>query len=129
MLIPVRKSRRASRSLARAVLESLDPRTLFSAYTLNTLAQFTGANGSQPFGSDLTIDSHGNLFGSTTFGGAFNARSVVEIAHGSNTITTRASFNGTTNGGYPSGKLLIDNAGNIYGVSGGDYPSDDGSIF
>ena len=50
-----------------------------------------------------------------------------EIAKGSNTITTLASFNGT-NGLYPTG-VVLDSQGNLYGatVVGGAF--DSGTVF
>ena len=47
-----------------------------------------------PYGG-LIMDSSGNLYGTTSGGGASNDGTVFELAHGSGTITTLASFNGT----------------------------------
>ncbi len=43
----------------------------------------------------LIMDSSGNLYGTTLMGGASSVGTVFELAHGSGTITTLASFNGT----------------------------------
>ena len=48
------------------------------------------------------MDSSGNLYGTTERGGANGDGTVFELAHGSSTITTLASFNGT-NGVDPNG--------------------------
>src|SRR5262249_44077231 len=61
-------------------------------YTLTTLASFNGANGNGPV-AGVTLDAHGNLFGTTEFGGASDRGAVFELAAGSGTITTLASFN------------------------------------
>ena len=46
------------------------------------------------------MDSSGNLYGTATDGGADGDGTVFELAQGSGTITTLASFNGT-NGATP----------------------------
>ncbi len=105
--------------------------------TITTLASFNGANGQGP-GGTLLMDSSGNLYGTTSEGGASNDGTVFELAHGSGTITTLASFNGT-NGSYPDlGALIMDSSGNLYGTTldggvgftGVSYPeSGDGTVF
>ena len=47
---------------------------------------------------------------------------VFELAQGSNTITTLASFNGT-NGAYPRAGLVMDSSGNLYGTTSGRRPT------
>ena len=49
------------------------------------------------------MDSSGNLYGTASDGGAANVGTVFELAKGSGTITTLASFNGT-NGAYPGSR-------------------------
>lgn len=84
-------------------------------HTLTTLASFNGANGSNPV-TDLISDDAGNLFGTTPTGGANNLGTVFEIARGSHTITTLASFD-TTTGSNPLGSLAIDRRGNLFGTT------------
>ncbi len=71
------------------------------------------------------MDSSGNLYGSTLAGGAYGYGTVFEIAHGSDTITTLASFN--LNNVHPGG-LVMDGSGNLYGITGGGAYGD-GSVF
>ena len=95
--------------------------------TITTLASFDGTNGEAPVGSPV-LDAQGNLYGTTNGGGAANDGTVFEIAAGSNTITTIASFNGT-NGEYPLAGVVLDTQGNLYGTTeyGGD--NGDGTVF
>jgi uncharacterized repeat protein (TIGR03803 family) len=95
--------------------------------TITTLASFNGKNGSEPYGS-LVLDTSGNLYGTTVRGGSVNDGTVFELAKGSSTITTLASFNGT-NGSEPLGGLVLDTSGNLYGTTdqGGAYH--DGTVF
>jgi uncharacterized repeat protein (TIGR03803 family) len=99
--------------------------------TITTLAAFNGTNGAAPYVAGLIMDSSGNLYGTTSYGGASNDGTVFEVAHGSGTITTLASFN-NTNGEYPEAALIMDSAGNLYGTTayggvGGD--GGDGTVF
>ncbi|HET6250870.1 MAG TPA: choice-of-anchor tandem repeat GloVer-containing protein [Tepidisphaeraceae bacterium] len=95
--------------------------------TISTVASFTGANGSDPYGG-LAIDSSGNLFGTTATGGAYGDGTVFEIAGGSGVITTLASFNGV-NGSTPHGSVTLDANGNLFGTTTAGGTSGDGTIF
>ncbi len=95
--------------------------------TITTLASFNGANGQYPSAA-LIMDSSGNLYGTTGSGGASSDGTVFELAKGSGTITTLASFNGT-NGQNPSAALSMDSSGNLYGTTPYGGPSNDGTIF
>jgi uncharacterized repeat protein (TIGR03803 family) len=92
-----------------------------------TLASFNGTNGSSPRGG-LIIDSSGNLYGTTQTGGASNDGTAFEIARGSGTITTLASFNGA-DGSLPVGGLIMDSSGNLYGTTFQGGASGDGTVF
>jgi uncharacterized repeat protein (TIGR03803 family) len=70
------------------------------SYTVTTLATFNGANGSQPETS-LVRDAQGDFFGTTFTGGANGVGTIFELAAGSSTTTTLATFNFATNGAYP----------------------------
>jgi len=95
--------------------------------TITTLALFNGANGQGPGGA-LIMDGSGNLYGTTSEGGASNDGTVFELAHGSGAITTLASFNGA-NGDYPLGALVMDSSGNLYGTTDFGGASNDGTVF
>jgi uncharacterized repeat protein (TIGR03803 family) len=86
-----------------------------SSGTLTALASFTGTNGANPQGA-LVMDAGGNLYGTAYGGGANGDGTVFEVANASGAITTLATFNGT-NGGQPSGGLILDGAGNLYGTT------------
>ncbi len=62
--------------------------------TITALASFNGTNGEDPY-AGVIMDSSGNLYGTTYGGGASGDGTVFELAKGSSTITTLASFNGT----------------------------------
>jgi uncharacterized repeat protein (TIGR03803 family) len=89
---------------------------------ITTLASFNGSNGANPRNAGLFEDSSGNLFGTTLYGGAHNQGTVFEVAAGTGTITTLASFAGA-NGANPVGGVVEDSNGNLFGVTntGGEY--------
>jgi uncharacterized repeat protein (TIGR03803 family) len=83
--------------------------------TLTTLASFNGSNGSNPAGA-LIMDSSGNLYGTTENGGASGLGTIFELAKGSSTVSTLASFAGS-NGSNPVAGLIMDGSGNLYGTA------------
>src|SRR5665213_3322839 len=83
--------------------------------TITTLASFNGTNGANTE-AGVTLDAAGDLYGTTDGGGDSNAGTVFEIAKGSGTITTLASFN-FTNGANPSAGVALDASGNLYGTT------------
>jgi uncharacterized repeat protein (TIGR03803 family) len=95
--------------------------------TLTTLTSFNGANGANPTGS-LVLDSQGNLYGTTQSGGANNLGTVFELASGTSTPITLASFNGA-NGANPETGLVFDSQGNLYGTTQGGGAFGLGTVF
>jgi uncharacterized repeat protein (TIGR03803 family) len=96
------------------------------ASTPTTLASFNGANGAQVFGG-LIADNRGDLFGTTSIGGAFDDGTVFEIAKTAtgyaSSPTTLVSFNGVN----PQGSLIVDANGDLFGTIGGS--SGDSTVF
>ena len=84
-----------------------------------------GADGSQPIGG-VTLDSAGNLFGATEYGGANKCGTVWKLDTNHNLIPIYA-FTGEDDGSYPQGTVTLDADGNMYGttLTGGVLP--DGS--
>jgi uncharacterized repeat protein (TIGR03803 family) len=95
--------------------------------TLTTLGSFHGPDGANPYGG-LTLDGSGNLYGTTYQGGAFGDGTIFELARGSGTITTLASFSGT-NGSNPADALVMDSSGNLYGTAFNGGAHSDGTVF
>jgi uncharacterized repeat protein (TIGR03803 family) len=91
-------------------------------WTEKVLYSFTGgADGGDPFGSGLVFDGSGNLYGTTSFGGLYGFGAVFELVAGSGGTWTEKvlhSFTGGTDGASPFGStLILDGAGNLYGVT------------
>jgi uncharacterized repeat protein (TIGR03803 family) len=101
------------------------------ASTPTTLVSFYGGNGSYPR-AGLIADANGNLFGTTSDGGAYSAGTVFEIAKTAtgyaSTPTTLVSFNGT-DGGLPLAGLIADANGNLFGTTAAGGADGGGTVF
>jgi uncharacterized repeat protein (TIGR03803 family) len=92
--------------------------------TYKTLHKFSGgADGNVPSG--VIFDRAGNLYGTTSLGGALGYGVVFELMPNSNGTWTESvlyQFMGGHDGAYPSSSLIFDGAGNLYGATegGGD---------
>ncbi len=99
-------------------------KTASGGYTFHILHQFTGgSDGGSPF-AGLTLDSGGNLYGTTAFGGscpsAFGCGVVYELsptASGPWTETVLYSFQNGIDGGIPESQMVFDSDGNLYGTT------------
>jgi uncharacterized repeat protein (TIGR03803 family) len=97
------------------------------------LASFNGANGRNA-DACVVLDSSGNLFGTTEIGGDLTLNdgqgdgTVFEIGHGSGVITTLASFN-SDNGPSPTGSVVLDSSGDIFGLTSDGGTRGDGTVF
>jgi len=92
---------------------------------------FYGGNGETPK-SGLIQDAQGNFYGSTYVGGAYDFGEIYQISPNPPSLTVLYSFNPNINDGLrPVGNLVLDQAGNIYGVTdtGGNNACACGSVF
>jgi uncharacterized repeat protein (TIGR03803 family) len=111
-------------------LNALALLTVFALLTLPAYAEwkeqvlysFQGPpDGGLPAGG-VVFDKKGNLFGATQGGGSDDNGEVFELSPpaqkgGAWTETVLYSFAGTPDGKWPSGGLVIDGSGNLYGVT------------
>ncbi len=101
------------------------------ASTPTTLTSFYGYNGANPWGV-LIDEAAGDLFGTTSGGGANGDGTVFEIANTStgyaSTPTTLVSFN-YTNGANPTGGLILDAAGDLFGTTADGGANSFGTVF
>lgn len=91
------------------------------------LVDFNGSNGAGPHGG-LLITPQGLLIGTTARSGANGYGMVYSYDPGSSTLTTLASFGGTT-GSYPTGHIFQDSQGNLYGSNENGVPGGQGTIW
>ncbi len=95
------------------------------------LYQFTGSSdGAFPVG-DLVFDQAGNIYGTTAGGGSSQEGTVYELtpSNGGWTESVLWSFTGGNDGGKPTGGVIFDSAGKLYGATqvGGSHGY--GSVF
>jgi uncharacterized repeat protein (TIGR03803 family) len=74
-----------------------------------------GTDGANP-AAGVTLGSKGNLYGTTSYGGADNAGTVYELDPEGN-LTLLHTFTGGADGGTPAGGVFVDSKGNVYGTA------------
>ena len=101
-------------------------------WTQTILHSFDSLDGYEPY-AGLAMDSAGNLYGTTRFGGSENQGTLFEVTpagDGTWTETVLHNFGSTTTDGLqPYSTPYLDSAGNIYGttIGGGTYRN--GTVF
>ena len=90
-------------------------------WTQSVIHAFTGGNDGSGPGSPVAFDKHGNLYGTTPTGGAKGFGVIYQMKPGANgawNLSVIHTFTGGTDGlGGSASRLLVDAAGNIYGVN------------
>ncbi len=101
------------------------------SWTENIMQIFTNdPNGAYPNG--LISDSSGNFYGTTEEDGPYGFGTVFELSPSAAgwTLTNLYAFHGTEDGGFPIGRLVFDQSGNLYGTTFFGGPGDDsGTVF
>ncbi len=84
----------------------------------SVLHSFNGypTDGAFPSGGGLSLDRSGNLYGATYYGGTSGQGMVFKLTS-AGAESVLLNFNGGSGGGYPTGVLAIDGAGNLYGTT------------
>ena len=89
-------------------------------YALTTLHSFGGPDGAGPRAA-VIADASGNLYGTTSAGGASDSGTVFKLdAANGYALTTLHSFGGP-DGANPAAALIADASGNLYGTTSGSY--------
>ena len=98
-------------------------------WTEQTIYGFLGGDdGAEPV--SVILDVSGNLYGATTSSGSGHGGTIFKLTHGGSgwTFTTLYSINGTGPCGV-TGRLTLDSAGNLFGVTYCDGLYGYGSVF
>jgi hypothetical protein len=90
-----------------------------AAWVESILMNFPGSEGLGTPDSSVTLDSAGNLYGTTEFGGDYGSGSAFELTKSGSVWneTVLHSFSGGSDGGYPNGGLVFDKSGKLYGTA------------
>jgi uncharacterized repeat protein (TIGR03803 family) len=121
------RRRAASAALAIAViLPAIVDTPPSQAQTFTPLYQFSGGtDGGNPF-AGLVEDGSGNFYGTTSGGGVIGGTCKILVGCGvvfkldtSGKDTVLYRFTGLADGESPSGSLILDGVGNLYGTAGG----------
>ena len=97
-----------------------------SGWTETTLYSFTGgSDGSHLRG--IIFDGEGNIYGIAAYGGNQNCGTVYKLTHSQSgwTESTVHSFQSNVDGCWP-GPLILDKAGNLYGLTEQNGPDNNG---
>jgi uncharacterized repeat protein (TIGR03803 family) len=97
------------------------------AQTVTTLASFNFTNGAYPM-AGLALGSNGVFYGTTCAGGTNNLGTIFSLLPGG-PLTTLVSFNGTNNGAFPDGGLVLGTNGFFYGTTFRGGTNDSGNVF
>jgi choice-of-anchor C domain-containing protein len=97
----------------------LTPPASGTTWTETVLYRFTGGNdGGVPF--DINRDSAGNIYGTTSNGGAYGKGVVFKLAQAGTGVwheTVLHAFQGGNDGAVPVAGVIIDQSGNLYGTT------------
>ena len=97
-----------------------------------TLASFDVTSGATPL-AGLIADAQGDLFGTASGGGASNVGTVFEIAKTAggyaSTPTSLAGDGSFPHGAVPTGGLIADANGDLFGTTNGGGGNGDGTVF
>ena len=98
------------------------------AQTYNVLHSFAGGTDGKTLQASLVLDPSGNLYGTTVDGGASNSGIVFKLDT-AGTETVLYTFTGGADGKSPSGGLVLDPSGNLYGTTTLGGASNSGIVF
>jgi uncharacterized repeat protein (TIGR03803 family) len=102
-------------------------------WTQTVLHTFTGGNDGSGPGAGVTFDKQGNLYGMTPIGGAKGLGIIYELKPGANGVWKERvihTFTGGADGSSGSaGRLILDSAGNMYGVATAGGANGSGTAF
>ena len=99
-------------------------------WTEQPMYTFSGPDGAQPF-AGLIFDNAGNLYGTTSRGGAYGYGTVFELSPTGNGWTEKVlySFQNGSDGSYLIGGLIFDQSGNLYGATDNGGSGGGGTVF
>jgi len=106
------------------------PATVIFNWDSAILHRFSGSDGSYPQG-ELTFDQAGNIYGTTVDGGSEGWGLIYSLTPSGGGWTQNILYQaqGNGDGKFPSGGVVFDQSGNLYGVFGQNGPYGYGALF
>ncbi len=106
-------------------------RASYCSWNKTTLYSFQGFPDLQYPAAEVTFDQAGNFYGTAPQGGSRNFGGVYKLARsqGSWAYSVPYSFGGGQDGITPSGSLVADQAGNLYGTTSAGGSNGGGTVF
>ena len=101
-----------------------------NGWTEQPLYAFSGPDGASPY-NGVIFDNAGNLYGTTTQGGSSGNGTVFELSPSGSGWTEQViySFQGGSDGSYPTAGLIFDQSGNLYGATASGGTGGGGTVF
>jgi uncharacterized repeat protein (TIGR03803 family) len=102
-----------------------------NSWTEYVLHNFTGGYDGDASWSGVVFDNSGNLYGTTTFGGASSSGVIFQLTPSALSWTEKVlhSFQLSTDGAGSSGAVVIDASGNLYGANDLYGPNNGGTVW
>jgi uncharacterized repeat protein (TIGR03803 family) len=95
----------------------------------SVLHSFTGnPDGRNPY-AGLVMDADGNLYGTTEYGGASDLGTIFQIDAGGQQRVLHNFTGGSSDGSDPKARLIVDNAGILYGTTFSGGSDGRGTVF
>jgi uncharacterized repeat protein (TIGR03803 family) len=90
-----------------------------STWTESTLYNFTGGDDGASPPAGVTLDAHGDLYGTTSFGGKYYDGVIYKLTRRKSgwKQSVLHAFRGRSDGQYPVGGVVVDEAGNLFGTT------------
>jgi uncharacterized repeat protein (TIGR03803 family) len=97
---------------------------------VRTLYSFEPAAGGTAPNSYVTLDAGASLYGTTAYGGSpANVGVLYKLSAGGKETVLHAFLGGSTDGAFPSGHVVLDSAGNLYGTTSSGGASNYGMVY
>ena len=111
------------------VVFRLSPPKNGGAWTETVLYSFSGGDDGANPQAGVILDSAGNLYGTTEFGGSNGLGTVFEVSPAQGGTWTEIVILSVFEGLSPLGSLVFDDAGNLFGTTGSSGPQGGGTVF
>lgn len=100
------------------------------AQSIEPIYSFTNSSFTSPRNprADLILGRDGNFYGTTDLGGSGGFGTVFQVTTGG-VLSVLANFDGSSNGGTPSGGVTLGPDGNLYGTTFFAGPGSGGTVF